>query len=225
MDGVTPRLSESSLHHEALSVMGRLSRRQLPDVRHGLVAAALLAGGNLTFEDYSEAAEAMSKGRIEHGAAAAVLFPEADFKPALVLNEAAMDTGDEFTVRQRFWQPLATAVSPAEVEVIIRPVFADVDDARPVAVLTEVHPVIKRDHVMTGQAKLSGIPGGIPFYEAMALGLPPDEAAALLGIREAARDAFVEAAGPLVEELRRLRRQAAPSGLGTPPEYQRRRPA
>ncbi len=196
---------------------------------------ALWSGSRLRLDACSKLAARYSAGRLVVGRTARSLFPERDARAAIATIEAAMDTGSEAILRQRLWRWVEGDNLPHDIKVIATPVFKDHDSLRPVSVLTEATRACAQclnecdgHEVSPGLVAASTMaanlePGALGSLMMLNGQFSPVDAVALATIRLAARDAFVQAAGPLVEELRR--RRDAPSGLETHLRYPQRRPS
>lgn len=195
-------------------------------------AKVLLTGGRHRLAAASLGAHRALPGRLSAGQTVRSVFPERDARATIALLDQVYDTADNVEVRHRLWSfvPYMSQHRP-EIDVTIRPVFRSEDSDKVAGVVAEAHyvrPVLSDTTGLEVQAPRRspgmGIPGALAFFEGQALGFTGNDAVSLVEIRQAARDAMVEAAGPLVEELRRLRR-GEQSGLQTHPEYRPPRPA
>lgn len=212
-------------------MMGRLTTvLALAAVLGSTTPAVLFLDDDLRVEVASSEADRLAPGRFLHGRTARDAFPEAEAAPMIALMGSVMQTASPVTIRQRLWEfiPHSSSVRP-DIDVTIRPVFETEHGHRTTGVVLEARwsrPLILPDGSETPsprQVLPQGIPGGIPFYEALALSGNAVDAMSFLTIRQAARDAVVEAGRPLIEELRRLR-QASSSDQRTLPEYRPPRP-
>lgn len=210
--------------------MERLTLRGLSDIRRTPQPAALWSGRRLRLDAYSLRAERYASGRFELGRSVRSLFPEREARAAIATMEAAMDTGQEAVLRQRLWRWVTKDGLPADIVIVATPTYDD-PDARPVGVLTTVSracsecPGLCAGHEdpRLVRAEDAAEPGAMAAFLRATTGMSVEDAVALARIRMAARDAFVEAAGPLVEEIRQ--RRAAPAGLGSHLRYPQRRPS
>jgi hypothetical protein len=199
---------------------------------------ALWSGKQHRLDAVSRRAERLTAGRLVHGRTARSLFPERPFRTALAAMDEARESGEPVIIRQRLWAPIRRLGLPKEVKVVARPYFEDDDAARAIGVISEVHTACDDprcdalDSCCEERAvdrRSGAVPswltyGAVSFYQTKVNGLDPESAVALVELRQAARDAFVEAAGPLVDEMRRLRR-GVPSSLGSHLQSQQRRPS
>lgn len=194
-------------------------------IASGAAAMILFQGRRQIITAFSTLANNSMPGRLIVGQPAGRLFTEPDARLALASLRTCYDTADIIRTRQRLWNfvPYMSANRP-EIDVTYQPVFESETSDKVVGVLAEA----KYAHQGAGmdfegeRIRNTGVPGGMAFYEAMALGFEPEAALGLVQIRQAARDAMIEACSPLVEELRR--RRGGQATLGSHREYRPPRP-
>lgn len=196
---------------------------------------AVFKGSDHRLTTYSPTAETLLGHRFETGVPVRILFPEREARAVIAAMDLVFESGEPIVMRQRMWRFVRQGKLRNEVKVVVRPYYEG-SSFRPNGVIVEAHTACndpncdaldrccrrKKERPSSPEEALRKMPQPVPagamtFYAAVTHGLTAESAVGLQEIRLAARDAFVGAAGPLVDEIVRLRR-VGPSTHGTRPQ-------
>jgi hypothetical protein len=207
--------------------------------RHPVV---VFTGNDHRLTTYSPTADRLLGHRFERGVPVRILFPEREARAVIAAMDLAYESREPVIIRQRLWQFVERNNLRNEVKLVVKPYYEG-SQFRPAGVVVEAHTACndpncdaldrccrrKKERPSSPEEALRRMPqmpapGAMAFFEQQVHNLAPESALSLVEIRQAARDAFVEAAGPLVDEIARLRRGGS-STHEIRPRYQQPRPS